>query len=174
MIRDDDVDPERRCVPHGLGRRNAVVHREDDLRRIRTGDQEIDDRGREAVTVANTVGYEVVDGEAERAKASDSDCAGRGAVAVVVGDDRDAFPAGTSGKKPFGGAVDSREKVRSEHAAPGFVEVFGRADAARREGPRHGREIPRRRENVRGVRIVGTGDEGRHAASEPSTHQASG
>jgi len=100
MVGDQRGDAERVRMRHALDARDAVVHGDDEVGLFRRGN--VDELGREAITELEAVRHEIVDLRAERAQRTDTDRAGRGAVAVVVGHDEDALTVADRIRKQSG------------------------------------------------------------------------
>ena len=92
MIGDDDVDAKLSGACHALDAGNAVVDGDDDVGVVCLSGC-IHDGGRQTVAELETIGHDELSLTAHHGKTSDGDRAGRGAVAVVVGNNRDALVA---------------------------------------------------------------------------------
>jgi hypothetical protein len=119
----------------GVGRRDAVdagdpvVDRDQEIGLAAGG--QLDDLGREPVAVFEPIGHEVVDLRAEHAQPAHGDRAGRGAVAVVIGDDEQALALRDGVCEQVGCFVRALQfDGRHEPRQRGF-DLVGHAHAAR-------------------------------------------
>ena len=175
VVGDDDVDAELAGALDGRGRGDAIVDRDDEVGPGSARRDDVDDLGREAVAVGDAVRDEERGADAEHREAADADRAGRGAVAVIVGDDRDAFAALAGERETLCGGAGALELGGRNHAQPLLLEVGGLGDAARGEGARDGRQEPRPDEALGGVGVVGAReDAGHREASSPEACAARG
>ena len=132
MIGDDDVDAKLSGACHALDAGNAVVDGDDDVGVVCLSGC-IHDGGRQTVAELETIGHDELSLTAHHGKTSDGDRAGCGAVAVVVGNNRDALVALNGVSQKRGGLLRTLQRGRRQKCGPVFEQIVGRLHAARRK-----------------------------------------
>ncbi len=137
VVGDEHVHALGAGVCHAGEACDAVVHREQHVGPFR--ECEVDDGRRESIAVHRAIGHDVAERTGRRAQERQSaqrDGAGRGAVAVVVGDHADALSGRDGVRQQSCGVVRAEQIGGNEQLAAAVVEFVRCAHASRGEQPR--------------------------------------
>ncbi len=126
VIGDEHVDAERVRRFHAVHARDAVIDGDQQFRLARRALRgQRDDLGREPIAVFKAVRHEVIDLAAEHAQPAHRDCAGGGAVAIVIGDDQHAALLLDGVGEQRGGLVATLERGGRHEAREAGFELVG-------------------------------------------------
>ena len=90
MIGDEHIDAASLCLGHTIDAGDAVIDRNDDVRRFFLCGER-DDFRRQAVTIFEAIGYDVIDNCTHGAQTADRDRTSGSAITIIVGHDHDFF-----------------------------------------------------------------------------------
>ena len=129
VIGDQRADAQRAGARHAFDARDAVVHRDEQVRLALSS--QIDQLRRQAIAQLEAVGHEIVDVGAEKAQRAHADRAGGGAVGVVVGDDQEPLTGLDRIGEQHRGLLHALEQRRRQQTGRAVGELGCRADASR-------------------------------------------
>ena len=149
VVGDEHIDPARARRGDSIEAAYAVVDGDDHRGRAHRGER--DDLRREPVAEFEPVRNEEFDLRAHRAQAAHANCAGRGAVGVVIGDDEQPLAALDRIGEPRRCGIDPQQRSPRRQQREILIELGGGADASRRVYPRQHRREPGSRKRQRGI-----------------------
>ena len=130
MIGDQDIDAE--CVGGGdpVHARNAVVHRDQQVRLALCGQRH--DLRRQAIAVLEAIGHDEIDVGAHRGESPHAHCTRGGPIRIVIGDDQYAFLLGDRRRESLRRRLDAFHRCERRQRIERMIELGDRRDASRR------------------------------------------